>query len=363
MERVTRHLEMEFFSGSQPPGARLTPVRTLADQLGVSSAVVHAVYRRLQKEGKIVSTVGRGTFLSPEFEPKGLPTAGRICLAVSAPAYAPLHSEWGSAIVSALLKASTTGTRRVSILPFTTEVHSPDAIPRLLIEEVGEVDGLISFNIPDRTWNQRVLDVYAAAGKPVIGINAYSCSHTANFVSANYYESGLAIGQGLMKAGRRRFLFLGAVPLAYSPSSIQRISGLHTALADNPEVEPLRIVQAGRISEEAGYETMRRLLRQGIRPDAIYASGDFLALAAVKALREFNIKVPEEVSVIGGTGLKASRDHISTVTNPYEKLGEAAIAMALACIANRGKPVPGVYLPMGFAAGGTTRSVEDELLS
>ncbi len=360
-ERVMRHLDLEFFDGRCHPGARLTPVRTLANQLEVSTAVVHAVYRRLQEEGKIVSTVGKGTFLSPQFAAKKAP-AGRLCLAISSPTDAPPHSEWGNAFVAAILKASTNGTRRVSILPFSNDVHSSEEVPRLLIDEVDEVDGLISFPISNPLWNRKVLAVYAEAGKPVIKINAPSLAHTENFVSADYMGSGLSIGHGLLKAGRRRFLFLSGLPLSHSPSSTQRVAGLNMALSDYPDAEPLRIVGVGQITEEAGYHGVRELLRQGVRPDVVCTTGDFLALGAVRALREHGIKVPEETSVVGGTGLKTNEGTLSMVTNPYEELGEAAVAMALACIANTGKSVPGVYLPMGFSPGGTTRSEEDDAI-
>ena len=44
---------------------------------------------------------------------------------------------------------------------------------------------------------------------------------------------------------------------------------------------------------------MQRLLAGPHHPTAIFASGDVLAIGAMRALREANLRVPEDVSVVG----------------------------------------------------------------
>ena len=44
---------------------------------------------------------------------------------------------------------------------------------------------------------------------------------------------------------------------------------------------------------------MLELLKLKNRPDAIYAAGDFAALGALQILNEQNIKVPEEIALVG----------------------------------------------------------------
>jgi DNA-binding transcriptional MocR family regulator len=78
--------------GTYPPGYRLPPTRSLADELGAHrNTVVHA-YRELEAAGLIQSTVGRGTFVAPRREPEpaspppdrgGLPWGALVARAVT----------------------------------------------------------------------------------------------------------------------------------------------------------------------------------------------------------------------------------------------------------------------------------------
>ncbi len=361
LERVLDYLGTEYFSGQAKEGARLPSVRALASELKVSTAVVHAVYRRLQEEGRLVSTVGRGTFIVSPGQPREA-ASKRPCIAISSSLLPVATSEWGNAIVAAIMKASTRGDRRVSILPFSTEIHNAAEAVRLLKEEVHGVDGLICFPLPSPSLARDLLSVYAAAGKPVIRVNPPEVSSTENFVSTDYFQSGYAVGRAFLRTGRRRLLFIGVEVPGGSVSAAQRITGMQVALLENPEAEPLRVISVPSVSREASHAVLLRLLESGYQPDAICAFGDFQALGAIDALRERGLSVPEQVSVIGGTGLSIHTEQLSMTVPAYDLLGEKLVQMILTSIANRGCPLPGVYIPAYFSLANTTRAEENALL-
>jgi LacI family transcriptional regulator len=53
------------------------------------------------------------------------------------------------------------------------------------------------------------------------------------------------------------------------------------------------------LSTENGREKMQELLNLEIRPDAVYVAGDYAALGALQVLNENNIKVPDEMALVG----------------------------------------------------------------
>src|SRR5690606_30721401 len=64
----------------------------------------------------------------------------------------------------------------------------------------------------------------------------------------------------------------------------------------------------------------------------IFTSGDFLALGAMRALRERGIDVPGDVGVVGGTGLEVgayAHPPLTVLAQPMEDMGQAAAGMLL----------------------------------
>ncbi len=361
VDRASRYVEEEYLSGKLPLGSRLPPVRKLAQQLEVSNAIIHNLYRRLQEEGRVISVVGRGTFLAPQppASPAVAPNQAPATLALS---LLYIHGElddWQGGFLSALMEATQRDGNSFNFLPFAASAASAQqGIVRTLIDAIPRVDGLILSPL-QRGENRRVLDAYQKAGKPVISVNPPSAMATADFVSSDYYRFGLQMGKVWLESGRERMLFLG--PEVWdAPSSVQRLAGFHAALG--PHHEKLRVVYADGTDREAGVRAVRGLLAQGYRPDAVFAFGDYLAMGALEALREGGLSLPEEVSLVGGTGTRfAAELGISANRNLYLEIGDVAIAMMKQRLASGGASVPGRYVPMAFFPAGSTREVENRL--
>jgi LacI family transcriptional regulator len=80
---------------------------------------------------------------------------------------------------------------------------------------------------------------------------------------------------------------------------------------------------------------MRRLI--GARPDAVFAGNDSMALAAMRALREEGLRVPEDVAIVGFDDMPAaaaSEPSLTTVRQPVRRLGEVATTTLLELIAD-----------------------------
>jgi DNA-binding LacI/PurR family transcriptional regulator len=81
-------------------------------------------------------------------------------------------------------------------------------------------------------------------------------------------------------------------------------------------------------SIEDGKHIMNKLLKMDKRPTAVMAINDFIAIGAMKAARAADIKVPEQMSILGfdGTYLsEVTEPQITTVSQNYEELGKNII--------------------------------------
>jgi LacI family transcriptional regulator len=83
------------------------------------------------------------------------------------------------------------------------------------------------------------------------------------------------------------------------------------------------------------YHAVKRLLDAGTPFTAIVARNDFLALGALRALREARIQVPEEVSVVGYTDsvhADFADPPLTSVRTPIAEAGEKAVATLVAAL-------------------------------
>src|SRR4029078_13021841 len=80
------------------------------------------------------------------------------------------------------------------------------------------------------------------------------------------------------------------------------------------------------------------LLTEAVRPTAIFAANDSMAIGALSALRESGVRVPEDMSVAGFDDIPLSRymdPPLSSVKVPIAELGARAVDMLLNAIAHK----------------------------
>ena len=75
-----------------------------------------------------------------------------------------------------------------------------------------------------------------------------------------------------------------------------------------------RFVKVDEFSPESGYEMMKEILKLEDRPTAIFCANDSIAMGAYKAIREHNLKIFDDISIIGFNDLKISQYMIPPLT-------------------------------------------------
>jgi LacI family transcriptional regulator len=86
----------------------------------------------------------------------------------------------------------------------------------------------------------------------------------------------------------------------------------------------------GDFSEESGDQAGREILSMNLRPDAVFAANDAMAIGLLHAFQKAGVKVPEEVAVAGFDDIPIAR----FLTPPLTTVG-VAIADLGACAIER----------------------------
>jgi LacI family transcriptional regulator len=86
------------------------------------------------------------------------------------------------------------------------------------------------------------------------------------------------------------------------------------------------IIDLDEINFMAAYKKTNTLIDQGLRFDGIFASTDWLAMGAYAALTERNIRVPEDVKLVGFDDISAARYNAKPITTIRQDVSAIAAA-------------------------------------
>ncbi|TKD63616.1 LacI family DNA-binding transcriptional regulator [Flavobacterium sp. ASW18X] len=131
----------------------------------------------------------------------------------------------------------------------------------------------------------------------------------------------------LINIGKKRIAIIKETENSYN--SEMRFRGYQKALEDhNLEVDPKLIVSTEDISLDKGRIMASALLTLRNKPDAIFAITDAAAIGAIKALKKYNVKIPEDIAVIGFSNSEHATiisPALTTVDQPGNLIGSTAI--------------------------------------
>jgi len=363
-ERVLSYLTAEFERSTFKDGERLPTNKELALRLNVSPGTVQAILQKLAKEGRISSQRGSGTYLVARLpEP-----AKDIRIGIGA-SLQKLHDPdgWISRIGGGIFQAALK--QQALIEGVSNSNAQPEVMIEELMEKKSQLDALILLPYSAVSRHKQLIEAYESEGKPVVHIHPPSLIATANFTSTGFMDAAYAIARVWRRTGRKHLLFFTTMCQSQNVtiSDQLRYAGLVSGWGAQGETSLTACESIGNLaSQEAGYQTIKRLLASGKKiPDAVYCSGDWLALGAFQAFEEAEIRVPAEVSIVGAGGMNLSRTicpNLTRVRNDLERVGQEAVEMVVRRIRHNGIALPGVVVPASFMGGSTTSAEENKLL-
>jgi DNA-binding LacI/PurR family transcriptional regulator len=116
-------------------------------------------------------------------------------------------------------------------------------------------------------------------------------------VGSENKKGGFLAGQRFADMGRNRILFVGN---RSHQEMEQRYQGLQSALRSAGKDNSVLELEIPDFTFETGYSAMKALLARGAPAvNAVFAVSDTVAMGVVVALLEANLRVPDDVSVIG----------------------------------------------------------------
>ena len=183
----------------------------------------------------------------------------------------------------------------------------------------GLADGfIIASMLTDDPLIARLLE----SKRPFTTVGRHPTNDKVNYVDVDNRNGAAQAVSYILRSGHRRVATITG-PLNMIAGQ-DRYLGYQEALHDRGVPFNPDLVAEGDFSDQGGYLAMRRLLPQ--RPDAVFVASDAMALAAMRAIKEAGLHIPEDIAVVGFDDISPaalSNPPLTTVRQPIQRSGRS----------------------------------------
>lgn len=185
-----------------------------------------------------------------------------------------------------------------------------------------KLDGIILMNTLSN-------DIYFYIKEKIPAIIGIDTAHKDidNVIYDHYEAASLAVST-LYDRGYRDIGFIGASPANAKLEDSKRFRGFYGEM--NSKGLPVRKETCINChwSEDECHAAIKALSKKGELPKAFVVSSDLMAMAVLKSLYDINVKVPDQVAVMGITNIEMARfsnPPLSTINVPMAEMGTLAV--------------------------------------
>ncbi|WP_406835860.1 LacI family DNA-binding transcriptional regulator [Streptomyces sp. AHU1] len=200
------------------------------------------------------------------------------------------------------------------------------------------IDGLIlsPLELEDEDLRSRTDDV------PLVLLGERQYELPYDHIAIDNVSAARSAVRHLLSRGRSRIAYLGARTDSANRPAHLRLAGWREELTEAgvPAPDEL-VVPVGGWDRDEGARAMARLLDSGVRPDAVFAYNDLVAIGAMRVLHERGLRVPWDVAVVGFDDIEEGRFGavtLTTISPDKQAIARMAVASLLRSLSGRTEP-------------------------
>lgn len=154
-----------------------------------------------------------------------------------------------------------------------------------------------------------------------------------NCVLFDYFKASYNATSHLINLGHKCIGFISGPDDSTMTNILDRKLGYISSFNDKKiSINPNIIKYNSKLTKEAGYSSMQEILRNDVKPTAILAINDMLAIGAMEAIEDNNLKIPDDIAVIGFDDMPEAlmvKPKLTSIRFPWFRMGELGSKMLL----------------------------------
>ncbi len=212
-------------------------------------------------------------------------------------------------------------------------------------EDANKADGIIFLGYGDYTSYIKKISALDEAKAHFITWGPVIEGQPGHFIGCNNEQGGYVSAQHLITLKHKDIAFLGDIS-EDCPEFRERHKGYIRALYENQLIANPHLQINSDSSEDQGYKATKQLIESGHTFDALCCASDLIAIGAIKALKEANIAVPHDVSIVGFDNISTAQyvtPALTTIEQDTLKAGQLLVENLLKLI--EGDTIESLLLP------------------
>jgi LacI family transcriptional regulator len=165
----------------------------------------------------------------------------------------------------------------------------------------------------------------------------------------------------LLKLGHTKIGFIHGI--SQHSSSAERLEGYKLAIEEVGLAYESRLVGGeGMWGIEGGYEVTLRMLHSVPGLTAILAGNDYMAIGAMKAVKEKGMRIPDDISICGFDDIEMASyvsPPLTSVRSLFVEIGKVVVRKLIEQIENRSRVPEKVVVPTELVVRGSTGPVHN----
>ncbi len=196
---------------------------------------------------------------------------------------------------------------------------------------------------------------------PFVLIDHQGTGENCAAVGATNWQGAYNATTYLIGLGHQRIGFIaGSLDIG---AAVDRLDGYKSALRTYHIPIDNQLIYEGTFNQPDGFTGASYFLQLEQPPTAIFASNDVMAMAAMDAVRDHGLRIPEDISIIGFDDIPQAalvRPALTSVRQPLEQMGRVATQMLLDILNGSEHRTARIELPTELIIRNTTAVPKDK---
>jgi len=220
------------------------------------------------------------------------------------------------------------------------------------------VDGIILISPKISTSYLKILD---ERNIPVVLVDNESPGGELDVIKVDNYRGGKIAAEHLISLGHKKIACISG-PFTDNPS-YDRVKGYKDVLIKHGIDVDEDLILAGNFDVISGVQCADVLFEKKEKPTAIFACNDLMAVGVIKSATAHNLRVPEDLSVIGFDDISLAKytvPPLTTIKQPMHEIGEQALNCMMEIIKNPNKACRTITLNVRLEERQSTKMIIKE---